>query len=146
MAWARGLVMASGPALQTGALLTGMKRYHEVTGDRDVQEALLKALEFAMTKGTLPEGYALKYTFGNGLYKSRREASGCESMRMMLPLAYAFKLTGDRKYIEHGVHDLRHRLNHAHFRSPDGGMCMYVADALEFMKAADDLGLLTDLD
>ena len=146
MAWSRGLVMASGPALQTGALLTGMKRYHEVTGDEDVKEALLKALAFAMTKGTLPEGYALKYTFGNGLYKSRREASGCESMRMMLPLAYAYRLTGDRKYVEHGAHDFRHRLNHAHFMAPEGGLCMYLADALEFMKAADDLGLLNDLD
>ena len=146
MAWSRGLVMASGPALQTGALLTGMKRYHEVTGEEDVKEAFLKALGFAMTKGTLPEGYALKYTFGNGLYKSRREASGCESMRMMLPLAYAYKLTGDRRYIEHGAHDFRHRLNHAHFQAAEGGMCMYLADALEFMRVADDLGLLKDLD
>ena len=146
MPWSRGLIMASGPALQTGALLTGMKHYHEVCPDEDVKEALLKALDFAMTRGTLPEGYALKYTFANGLYKAWREASGCESMRMMLPLAYAYKLTGDRRYIEHGVHDFRHRLNHMHFLAAQGDMTMYVADALEFMNVADELGLLRDLD
>lgn len=146
MPWSRGLIMASGPALQTGALLTGMKWYHEVCNDDDVREALLKALDFAMTKGTLPEGYALKYTFGNGLYKAWREASGCESMRMMLPLAYAYKLTGDRKYVEHGLHDFHHRLNHAHFLSAQGEMTMYVADTLEFMNVADELELLRDLD
>jgi len=33
-----------------------------------------------------------------------------------------------------------------HFLPPQGEMCMYIADALEFMKVADELGLLRDLD
>ena len=145
MAGLRGLVWNSAPT-QVGTLVMGMKRYYEITREEDVKEAILKGLEFAMTKGELPEGYQVKGKFGNGLYKGQRETSGCESLRTLESFAYAYKLTGDRLYIEHGVHYLRHTLNHLHIRDPVGSSCMYLADTLEFLKVADEIGLLEDLD
>ena len=120
--------------------------FHKVSLAGSMKEAILKGLEYAMTKGELPEGYQVKGRFGNGLYKGWRETSGCESLRTLEALAYGYKLTGDRRYIEHGIHDLRHRLNHMHFLPTEGSSCMYHADTLEFLKAADELGLLKDLD
>ena len=86
-----------------GVLLSGLKRYHQATGDAEVADLIVGACEFLIREHWLAAEKAFRYT--------RCPKSGTSAARNSLILegpAYAYRLSGDERFrsaVLDGFHD-----------------------------------------
>ncbi len=77
----------------------GVARWHQVTGDEKSKQLFLSLMEFYLRVGFSPEGTPLSSTWPEGQQVSSRN----QGQANLESLAYAYTLTGDRRYIEAGM-------------------------------------------
>lgn len=110
---------------QVGIGLTGVGRYHEVTGDGEAREVLLRGMAFLAGDGMrFPDG-AWVYATTPDYRLTYRSDTPLE------PFGYAYRITGDRRLIEAGLRGWTQSLD--------------LRASLRFLWAADKAGLLEDI-
>lgn len=135
--WYRGL-----SPLHLGIALTGLSRYHQLTGEERVRESLIRAADAMLQHCTFPDG-ALIYVTAPGFRWNYYSGVAFES------LGYVWQLTGDQRYLE--AVWLGHR--HALGAWGVGAMATLTGTTLadwwrgnlRYMYWADQAGLLRDL-
>ena len=122
--------------LQIGIALTGLCRYHQVTGSELARAGLLKAAEAFLEKCSFPEGM-LWYINAPGYRWNYACGVIIES------LGYVWGLTGDQRYLDLGWNSFKTEMA---VTSPTGTT---LADSwrglLRYMYWSDRAGFLTDL-
>ncbi len=82
-------------AFMVGVLLSGLKLYHQVTGDRRVAESIVKAAEFMIRDMWVPEEKAFRYT---SCPKSHLQ-KGLNHIKLE-GISYAYRLSGKEIFKE----------------------------------------------
>ena len=84
-----------------GVLMVGLKRFHEATGDRKVEKAIVNAADYCIERMWVPEARAFRYT----CCPESSIGAGAD-MRILKGVAAAYSFTGEerfRKVLEEGV-------------------------------------------
>ena len=82
---------------QMSVALTGLMRYHQVTGDEEAKEVFLKGMKFLA-------GEEMRFPDGAWMYVSAPEYRATYYADGPLePFGYAYQLTGDKTYIDQGL-------------------------------------------
>jgi hypothetical protein len=122
--------------LQSGIALTGLCRYHQVTGSECAKEGLLKAVQAFLEKCIYPEGLlwhinarGYRWNYACGL--------------IIESLGYVWGLTGDQRYLVLGWNSFKVEMA---VNAPTGTT---LADSwrglLRYIYWSDRAGFLTDL-
>jgi len=126
--------------------LTGVADYLRLTGDEAAREALIIGGQMTLERGRNEAGF---FFIADGqAYRNTGTWSTCHSLPVLNTL---YDITGDRKWIEVGVHQTRLLLRlieaHTGWDKEDnwaqGGI--YLAYAFSFFETARQLGLLEDI-
>jgi len=137
LGWCRGL-----SALHLGIAMTGLTRYHQLTGDERAREGLIRAADALLDHCSFPDG-GMTYVAARGYRRSYYSGVAFES------LGYVWHLTGDRRYLQAGWVGHRHALGSWGLRGISSLTGTALADwwrgNLRYMYWADQAGLLTDL-
>ena len=82
---------------QVGVALTGLMRYHQITGDEEIEQVFLKGMEFLA-------GDEMRFADGTWVYVTSPEYRGSYySATPLEPFGHAYKLTGNSWYIKQGL-------------------------------------------
>ena len=126
--------------------LTGVADYLRLTGDDEAREALLVGGALALERGRNEAGF---FFIADGqAYRNTGSWPTCHSLPVMDAL---HAITGDREWIEVGMHQARMLLRHMEARTQwekeenwaQSGI--YLAYAFGFFHTASELGLLEDI-
>ena len=74
-----------------GILLAGLKAYHQATGDKSVEEAIIRAAHYLVRDVWEPEVDGFRYT------SCPDSSKGTGNIRKLLGISYAYRLTGDER-------------------------------------------------
>ena len=85
-----------GCGFMTGLLLSGLKSFHEETGDPRVNRSIVRAADWLIEDLYIPEKKAFRYT-------SCPRTGTSTTLILLEGLGYAYRLTGDRKYMDIGI-------------------------------------------
>jgi len=137
LGWYRGL-----SALHLGIVLTGLSRFHELTGDTQARQTLLAAADGLLDHCRFADG-GMIYVDAPGYRHNFYSGVALES------LGYVSQLTGDLRYLRAGLVGHRVALGAFGLRGVSSLIGTTLADwwrgNLRFMYWADKAGLLTDL-
>jgi len=101
--WWRILMQDGCKPFMVGVLYEGLKRYHQLTKDENVIEVFRKSLDWMIDKMWYPFRGAFEYEF-NALNAGHRDVfPHYINLLVVDGLAYAYRLTGERRYLEVGV-------------------------------------------
>ena len=82
---------------QMGIALTGLMRYHQVTGDEEIEQVFLKGMDFLA-------GDEMRFADGTWIYVTSPEYRGSYySSTPLEPFGYAYELTKNPWYIRQGL-------------------------------------------
>jgi len=126
--------------------LSAVADYLRLTGDDEAREALLVGGALAMERGRNEAGF---FFIADGqAYRNTGPWPTCHSLPVMNAL---YAITGNREWIEVGMHQARMLLRHLEARTrwgkednwAQGGI--HLAYAFGFFHTASELGLLEDI-
>ena len=118
----------------------GVIKWHQVSGDPVSRKVLLRLTD-ELINSFGPDGVPL-YSAWPEINKPSTEVSGFANLEL---LAYAYDLTGDRKYIDTGLGLLNRAVNWLLHPTFDKGLMLWMRilrGPFRFMAIAHDLGLL----
>jgi hypothetical protein len=134
--WYRGVC-----PLHLGITLTGLSRYHRLTGDERVRESIVRAADAMLDTCTFPDGAPIYITDPKYGYRwSHYFGTDIES------LGYVWELTGDVRYLEAGRVTHRHNMGDRWLSAFSARAFAYTwRGNLRYMAWADKAGMLVDL-
>jgi rhamnogalacturonyl hydrolase YesR len=125
--------------LHLGIVMTGLSRYHRLTGDAAARAAIIQAADQMLTVTRHPDG-ALMYVDAPGWRRNYSSGVAFES------LGYVWELTGDRRYLEAGWVAHRRCLTTTGLNLMTGtALADWWRGLLRYLAWADQAGVLTDL-
>ena len=84
--------------------MRGLIRWHQVTGDERCRKLILAIMESYLKRGFLEEGLP----FAGSDPRLRQPTSAVQGFANLESLAYAYRITGDRRFVEAGLGSLCH--------------------------------------
>jgi hypothetical protein len=124
-----------------GVMLKGVAAYYRVNPSRDLRDFFLEAVDGAIRTFECPEG--LLQSTGVEKYTVMME-----SMFILDAFALAYELTGERKYLEKGLFNLRYGIYHW-WKYDDMRDTLRMTSLLiavfPFLHVADEAGMLEDI-
>ena len=128
----------------TTLCVRGLVKWHQATGDEKVKKLIVDLMQGYLKMAFGAEGTALA-----GSWPEHQKASTpSQGFADLESLAYAYELTGDRKFIEAGIPALSHAVDwiiHADERSEGYLFQRIMRGPMPFMRIADKLGLMQRL-
>jgi hypothetical protein len=122
-------------------MLKGVAAYYRVNPSRDLRDFFLEAVDGAIRTFECPEG--LLQSTGVEKYTVMME-----SMFILDAFALAYELTGERKYLEKGLFNLRYGIYHW-WKYDDMRDTLRMTSLLiavfPFLHVADEAGMLEDI-
>ena len=101
--WWRILMQDGCKPFMVGVLYEGLKRYHQLTKDEKCVEVFQKSLDWLIDKMWYPLRGAFEYEFNAFNEGHRYSFPHYINLLVVDGLAYAYRLTGKRRYLEVGV-------------------------------------------
>ena len=122
--------------------MRGLIRWHQATGDPKFEKGIRRIMEGYVAHGFFEDGLPLQDTEPEGRYAGV-SAQGFANLES---LAYAYRLTGDKRYVEAGIGNLCRAVEWMH--SPELRSSKFIEahrplrGIFPFLAIADELGLL----
>jgi hypothetical protein len=133
LGWHRSLA-----PMHLGIVMTGLSRYHQITGDERVGQSICRAARTLLEKCTYPDG-ALFYVDNPGWRWNYYSGVAYE------PLGYAWKLSGDIRFLKLGWIPHRRCLTNIGLSQMTGtALADWWRGNLRYLYWADKAGILTD--
>jgi len=101
--WWRILMQDGCKPFMVGVLYEGLKRYHQLTKDENCIEVFKKSLDWMIDKMWYPLRGAFEYEFNAFNAGHRDSFPHYINLLVVDGLAYAYRLTGERRYLEVGI-------------------------------------------
>ena len=134
LGWRRALA-----PMHLGIVITGLGRYHQLSGDERARTSLIRAADLMLEKCTRPDG-ALMYVDNPGWRWNYYSGVAYES------LGYVWSLTGDLRYLQLGHLGHRRGLSSTGMSVLTGTtLADWWRGNLRYLYWADRAGVLTDL-
>jgi len=137
--WWRILMQDGCKPFMVGVLYEGLKRYHQLTHDEACVEVFRKSLDWLIDKMWYPLRGAFEYEFNAFNAGHRNQFPHYINLLVIDGLAYAYRLTGEKRYLQVGVQAFHSAL----WTLPDllGGKELGMA----FRSSLDFLALLAEM-
>ena len=122
--------------------MRGLIKWHQVTGDPKLRDLMVKSMYGYARQGFSAEGLPL---YGNWP-EQRKSTSPSQGFANLETLAYAYRLTGDRLFIEAGLGRVVQAIQWMHAPSQQGD-CFHrmLRGPFPFLAAAHELGVLENI-